>query len=89
MWSAAGILGVLGTGALLILDSMCYGYGAADPILGRSGGCFTQLERWLKVARPSEIRTVELVLGILLACSPLVLLVRRATRSRTARRIEE
>ena len=65
--------------AALTMDGCSYGLAPADPVSGRSRGCYTAIERWVGVKQPSAIRTAEQV-AALASMLVIALVVRRARR---------
>jgi len=50
-------------GGWLLWDALSFSLSPYDPATGRERGCYTVLETWARVKRPSFLRKLELFVG--------------------------
>jgi len=70
------VIAILAFAALLFFDATTYGISKANPSVGREKGCYTQLEGWFGVKRPTQwIRFAELTAAGVLALSGIAVMI--------------
>ena len=79
--AALGIVLVV-MGTWLLLDASAFALYPADPAAGRSPGCYTALELWLGVSRPSQLRGIQALVALGMMFGPLWPIVAGARRRR-------